>query len=150
MSNTYTKIYIHYVFSTKDRHPLIKPEYEENLWSYLGGIAQKNHMVPISISGTADHIHGLVIIPPTVCVAKGVQLLKGGSSKWMNDHHVGDRSFKWQKGYGAFSVSESRVLAVTKYIRNQKEHHKALSFKEEYLGFFKEYRIDYEDRYVFD
>jgi REP element-mobilizing transposase RayT len=150
MSNTYTKIYIHYIFSTKHRRPLIKPEYEEKLWSYLGGIAQKHHMIPTSISGTTDHIHGLFIIPPTLSVAKGVQLLKGGSSKWMNDHHVVDRSFKWQKGYGAFSVSESRVPAVTKYIKNQKEHHRELSFKEEYLGFLKEYRIKYDKRYIFD
>lgn len=150
MANTYSKLYIHYIFSTKHRHPVIKPEFEEKLCSYLGGIAQKNHMLSIIISGTCDHIHGLIILPPTISVAKGVQLLKGGSSKWLNAHHVGDRSFKWQKGYGAFSVSESRVPAVTHYIRNQKEHHKELSFKDEYLGFLQEYRIEYDERYVFD
>ena len=150
MGNTYTKIYIHYVFSTKHRLPLVKPEFESSLWSYLGGIAQKHHMIPIIFSGTADHIHGLLLLPPTVCVAKGVQLLKGGSSKWLNDHHFADRSFNWQKGYGAFSVSESRLPAVRKYIRTQKEHHSRMSFKEEYLRFLNEYQMEYDERYVFD
>ena len=150
MSNTYTKIYIHYVFSTKCRRPIIRTEFEDRLWSYLGGIAQKHQMIPVSISGVTDHIHSLILLPPTLCVAKGVQLLKGGSSKWLNDHYFTDRSFKWQKGYGAFSVSESKVPAVVNYIRNQKEHHKGQTFKEEYLGFLQEYHIEYDERFVFD
>ncbi len=150
MSNTYTKIYIHYVFSTKDRRPIICSDFEDRLWSYLGGIAQKHQMIPICISGVVNHIHSLVLLPPTLCVAKGVQLLKGGSSKWLNDHYFPDRSFKWQKGYGAFSVSESRVPAVVNYIRNQKEHHRGQTFKKEYLRFLREYHIAYDERYVFD
>ena len=150
MSNTYTKIYIHYVFSTKHRHPMITVDLEENVWSYLGGIAQGHQMIPIITGGAADHVHSLVVISPTISISKGVQLLKGGSSKWLNDTHFPDRTFKWQKGFGAFSVSESKVPAVTKYIKNQKEHHSKQSFKEEYLGFLREYNIEYDERYVFD
>ncbi len=150
MSNTYTKAYIHYVFSTKRRQPKIKTEIESNLWSYLGGIAEKHRMIPIKISGTANHVHCLVILPPTISVAKGAQLLKGGSSKWLNDHQFTDRSFRWQKGYGAFSVSESKVSIVSNYIRNQKEHHRKRTFEDEYLEFLRQYRIMYDVRYVFD
>lgn len=149
MSNSYTKIYIHYVFSTKHRSPLIRSEFENRLWQYLGGIAKKHHMIPLAIGGVADHIHALLILPPTISVAKAVQLLKGGASKWINDHFTHDRSFRWQTGYGAFSVSESNLHAVIKYINRQKEHHKKTSFQEEYLMFLEKHNVTYRREFVF-
>lgn len=143
-------MYIHYVFSTKYRHPLIKVGFESNLWTYLRGIAKKHRMIPVKISGTEDHVHCLIILPPTLSVSKGVQLLKGGSSKWLNDHYFTDRSFRWQKGYGAFSVSESKLSIVSNYISKQKERHRKKTFEDEYLEFLRQYRIVYDERYVFD
>ena len=95
MSNTYTKIYIHYVFSTKRRKPIITLDLEENVWSYLGGIAEGHQIIPIIIGGVANDVHSLVLLSPTLSISKGEQLLKGGSSKWLNDTHFTDRLFKW-------------------------------------------------------
>jgi len=149
MGNTYSKICIHYVFSTKYRKPIIKPEFERSLWEYMGGIAREHGMAALRIGGTSDHIHALILLPPIIAVSKGVQLIKAGSSKWVNDHYFTDRSFRWQKGYGAFSVSESKIPAVISYIANQKKHHMEKSFQQEYLGFLIKHQIDYDSQYVF-
>ncbi|MDZ7715792.1 MAG: IS200/IS605 family transposase [Balneolaceae bacterium] len=150
MGNTYTQIYIHYIFSTKHRKPVISHKFESRLWSYLGGIARANNMIPIAIGGVQDHVHALIAIPSTVSMSKSIQLLKGGSSKWLNDNFFRDRTFRWQKGYGAFSVSESMIPKVVNYIKNQKEHHQSKTFKEEYLGLLKKYNVSFDEAYVFD
>lgn len=150
MGNTYTQIYIHYVFSTKNRKPTILPRFESRLWAYLGGIARANEMIPIAVGGVQDHVHALIVIPSTMNMCKSIQLLKGGSSKWVNDNFFRDRSFRWQRGYGAFSVSESMIPKVVNYIKNQKEHHRAKTFKEEYLCLLKKHNVSFDAAYVFD
>ena len=105
MSHTYVSELLHCVFSTKDRRGLIPSSKQPDLWSYLGGIARKNGFKAIAVGGTDNHVHLLLSMPATMPLAKAMQLLKGGSSKWMNDS--GANSFAWQAGYGAFSVGIS-------------------------------------------
>ncbi len=151
MANSYTQVYIHYVFSTKNRQDLILPKFENRVWQYIGGIAKEKNMKAIKVGGIANHIHALISINPTISISKTIQIIKGSSSKWMNDAFYDEnRIFRWQGGYGAFSVSESMLPKVIKYINNQKEHHKHKSFKEEYVALLKKHNIDYDEQYVFD
>jgi REP-associated tyrosine transposase len=115
----------------------------------MGGIARENRMRAMAIGGTTDHVHMLVSLPATMSVAKGIQLIKGGSSKWVHDEFSKYRKFEWQDGYGAFSVSASRMKTVINYIDRQKEHHRKETFEEEFIEFLEEYGVPYDRRYVF-
>ena len=95
-----------------------------------------------------DHAHMLLLIPANIPIAKAVQLVKGGSSKWLHENNTSLKNFAWQEGYGAFSISASQVPEVAAYIAGQEEHHRIKSFQEEYLSFLKEYNVDYDERYV--
>ena len=148
MANTYTSLYIHCIFSTKHRLPLIIPEIQDRLWPYLVGIARQNNMKALAVGGIPDHIHMLLSLPATLAVSKGIQIIKGNSSKWMNDTFTVSSPFSWQKGYGAFSVSTSMLQTMIRYINNQGEHHRRTSFKEEYVDFLKKNRVDYDERYL--
>src|SRR4051794_15610568 len=149
MSHSYLGVFVHYVFSTKHRQPWIDPSLEERLWPYVGGIARSNNMKALAIGGVSDHLHGLISLPSTISVADGVRLLKAGSSKWIHDEFSAYAEFNWQDGYGAFSVSPSEIDSVIAYIKNQKEHHRRKSFKEEFLEFLDKSRVEYDPRYVF-
>ncbi len=105
MSHSYVSNLMHCTFSTKERLPFIEPELETRLWPYIGGIARENRMRPLAIGGISDHLHALLSLPATMSFAKAVQLIKGGSSKWIHDASDQYRQFAWQEGYGAFSVS---------------------------------------------
>ena len=146
MSHTYVSDLVHCVFSTKDRRNAIKPEKLTNLWSYLGGIARKNGFKALAIGGTENHVHILLSLPATMPLAKAMQLLKGGSSKWMND--AGDEAFSWQEGYGAFTVGISQQAKTTAYINSQADHHRKHPFEEEFLAFLKKHALDYDPKYV--
>jgi REP element-mobilizing transposase RayT len=148
MANSYISLYVHIVFSTKGRQALINPDLQSRLWAYMGGIARENQMKALSIGGTADHVHVLLSLPATLPLAKAVQLIKGGSSKWVHDTFEGLRKFVWQEGYGAFSVNASLLEETIRYIGNQDEHHKRKTFQEEYIEFLRRYGIDYDERYV--
>jgi REP element-mobilizing transposase RayT len=148
MANSYISLYVHIVFSTKGRQALINPDLQNRLWAYMGGIARENQMKALSIGGTADHVHVLLSLPTTLPVAKAVQLIKGGSSKWVHDTFGGLRKFAWQEGYGAFSVNVSLLEETIRYIGNQGEHHKRKTFQEEYVEFLRRYGIEYDERYV--
>jgi putative transposase len=140
---------MHCIFSTKDRRPLIGSDLERRLWPYLGGIARENRMVALAIGGTADHVHALLSLPGMMSFAKAVQLIKGGSSKWIHDNFPGQRQFGWQEGYGAFSVSASQASKAIAYINDQKNHHRKKSFEEEFLDLLKKHDIEDDARYVF-
>ena len=127
---------------------MIAPEIRERLWSFLGGIARKNHMKALAVGGSDDHVHVLVSLPATIPVAKAVQLLKGGSSKWVHDTFPERRFFAWQEGYGAFTIGISQVRETVSYIDHQEQHHKQRSFQGEFLAFLKRHRIAYDERYV--
>jgi REP element-mobilizing transposase RayT len=140
---------MHCVFSTKERLPLITAQLEARLWPYLGGIARENKMKAIAIGGTADHLHALLSLPATISFAKAVQLIKGGSSKWIHDTFHEHRKFAWQEGYGAFSVSPSQLEKTIAYIQRQKEHHRRRNFQEEFIDLLDKHGIEYDPRYMF-
>jgi REP-associated tyrosine transposase len=149
MSHSFVSNLMHCTFSTKERYPWIEAELELRLWPYIGGIARKNRMKALAIGGTFDHVHALLSLPSTMSFAKAVQLIKGGSSKWIHDECVKLRKFEWQEGYGAFSVSVSQVARTRAYIERQKEHHRKRTFKEEFIKLLDKHHIEYDRRYVF-
>jgi putative transposase len=132
--------------STKERRNLIPSTKQAKLWSYLGGIARKNGFKAVAIGGIENHVHVLLSIAGTMPLAKAVQLLKGGSSKWMND--AASERFAWQEGYGAFTVGISQQAHTVAYINSQAEHHKKRTFEEEFLVFLQKHGIEYDPKYV--
>ena len=146
MAHTYVSGFFHCVFSTKERRGLIPISKQARVWSYLGGIARKNGFKLLAAGGTDNHVHLLLSLPATVSLAKAMQLLKGGSSKWMNDSE--GNGFAWQEGYGAFSVGVSQRTATIAYINSQAEHHHKRGFEEELLAFLKKHAIVYDAKYV--
>ncbi|HEV8129743.1 MAG TPA: IS200/IS605 family transposase [Acidobacteriota bacterium] len=148
MANTYTSLHYHIIFSTKNRVLYIKPEIEQRLWSYIGGIARKQKMTALQIGGIEDHIHALVLASPTHAPSQIAQYLKGDSSKWIHEEFPKLRDFAWQDGYGAFTVSKSNLGEVIGYIQNQREHHRKRTFQEEYVELLRKHGIDYDERYL--
>jgi putative transposase len=148
MAETYASLYFHLVFSTKDRQPTLRAEDRERVWRYIGGIARKEEMKAMEVGGTADHIHALLSLAPTMAPATVAQILKGSSSKWINEALGLPTRFEWQEGYGAFSVSYSQIDKTIAYIRDQERHHRRKSFQQEYLGFLKRHRIKYDERHI--
>jgi REP element-mobilizing transposase RayT len=143
MAHTYSSNFVHCVFSTKERRPLIPAARTTELHAYLGGIARGEGLSLIAAGGTANHIHLLFVLPASCSLAVAVQKLKGSSSRWMG------QGFAWQEGYGAFSVSPSQVSAVKGYIQNQEEHHRKRNFEEEFVILLRSCGIQYDERYVF-
>lgn len=132
---------MHCVFSTKERQPLIPELMKRKLWAYIGGIARTNKFKALAVGGMPDHIHALLSLPATLPVAKALQLIKGGSSKWMNDHSE-RRSFAWQDSYGAFSIGISQVEDPIRYINTQEQHHAKVSFRDEFRRFLKLHNLE--------
>ena len=149
MAHSYVCCNMHYVFSTKQRRPLIAPGIQDRLWAYIGGIARRNGMRALAVNGTGNHAHALVSLPGTMAIAKAVQLIKGGSSKWVHGAFPEHQDFGWQEGYSAFSVSPSRLDAAANYIADQQRHHRKLTFEEEYTRLLKRHGIEYDERFVF-
>jgi len=141
---------MHCVFSTKERRPMITPELQSRLFQYIGGIARENKIKLLSAGGVADHVHLLISMPSTISIAKAIQLIKGGSSKWIHETFPEQRLFEWQQGYGAFSIGVSDIERTVNYINNQAEHHGKMNFKTEFLAFLKKHDIEYDERYIFD
>lgn len=148
MAHTYTSLLFHCVFSTKERRPWIDDELQDRLWSYLGGIAEQNRMRALVVGGVQDHVHMVVSLPSRMDVAKAMQLIKGGSSKWIHDTYPKHRGFAWQEAYGAFSIGVSQLAATRKYIESQKEHHRKQSFQDEFVAFLKKHEIEYDPKYI--
>ena len=150
MANTYTALHYHFTFSTKLRQPWIRPEIEQRIWEYMGGIARANGLKPLKIGGIEDHIHMLVGAPPTMAPSKIAQLVKGGSSAWIHETFGDLRHFAWQDGYGAFTVSKSAVPDVAAYIENQREHHRTMTFQDEYRLLLVRHGIEFDEAYLWD
>ena len=148
MANTYTALFYHVVFSTKNRVASIRPDIEERVWAYIGGIARTHKMTALQIGGIEDHIHALVMAPPTIAPFEIAKSLKAESSKWIHETFPDLRAFAWQDGYGAFTVSKANVPGVVSYIQNQRLHHQTQTFQEEYLEFLKKAGVEYDERYL--
>jgi putative transposase len=129
---------------------MITPALKERLWPYLGGIARENKMTAIEIGGVEDHVHILLSLPSTMAIAKALQLIKGGSSKWVHDTFPEHRLFGWQVKYGSFSVSVSQLDKIIDYIKNQAIHHRKMTFQEEFVTLLKKHCIHYDERYLWD
>jgi putative transposase len=142
MSHSHVSCLVHVVFSTAERRATIRDEIRDRLHAYLGGIARENGILTLAIGGAAEHVHLLLSIPPTVSVAKAVQLLKSGSSKWIHEKFPASRNFAWQEGYGAFSVGVSQKTATVKYILTQEQHHKRVCFADELTKFLAAHGIE--------
>jgi putative transposase len=147
MPHTSGNILLHFIFSTRGRRPLIKPHFRADLFAYLGGIVREMRGTALIVSGTADHVHLLVRVRPVHSASEMVRVVKANSSKWVRTKRP---NFAWQIGYGVFSVSESSVAAVTKYIARQEEHHRKQSFQEEFLTFLKKNNVECDERYLWD
>ena len=147
---SYVSSYHHCVFSTKERRQLITPALAERLWPFMGGIARQHKMKAIEIGGVEDHVHLLLSLPSTLAVAKALQLIKGGSSKWVHEIFPEHRLFGWQEKYGAFSVSVSQLDNIIRYIKGQEEHHRKMTFQEEFVALLKKHRIEYDERYLWE
>jgi REP element-mobilizing transposase RayT len=150
MSHTYTRLLTHIIFSTKNREPWLSDDVRPRLFPYMGGIIRDLHGTAILANGPADHVHALCTLPPTAALCDVMRVLKSNSSKWLHDTFPDLAPFAWQTGYGAFSVSESNAAAVEQYIANQQEHHRSVSFQEEFLAFLKRHGIRYDPRYVWE
>ncbi len=150
MPHTTTNLLVHFIFSTKQRCALIKPDFEKDLHAYLGGIIRQIGGTALCVNGTRDHVHLLARVPANHSVADVARLIKTNSSKWIHEKWPQHRRFAWQTGYGAFTVSESGAGAVRDYISNQQEHHKVRSFKEEFLVFIRKNGITVDERYLWD
>jgi putative transposase len=148
VSHTSGNILLHMIFSTHGRRPMIKPDFRADLFAYLGGIVREMDGTALIINGTTDHVHMLVRIRPAQSSAQIVRVVKANSSRWV--HEKWDSKFAWQTGYGVFSVSESNVPAVTKYIAEQDEHHQKQSFQEEFLALLKKNNVAYDERHIWD
>jgi REP element-mobilizing transposase RayT len=150
MSQSLVKNYVHLVFSTKHRQPLIHPAIETELHKYLGGICNGLECSPVSIGGYTDHIHILCLLSKKLPLMKLLEEVKSHSSKWIKTKDEKLNNFYWQDGYGAFSVNPSEVDVVKAYIQNQHEHHQKKDFQDEYRTFLKKYQVEYDERYVWD
>lgn len=149
MADTYTQLYIHFVFAVQYRRGLIHPEWEDKLYKYITGIIQNKSHKMIAINGMPDHLHMFIGFQPVDHMSELIKVVKGESAKWIKENRFVDGNFRWQQGYGAFSYSRSHIDRVYHYIRRQKEHHRKKSFRDEYIELLKEYGVDYDDRYIF-
>ncbi len=150
MANTYTQLYIQFVFSVKGRENLIKESFREELEKFICGIITSKKCKLYSIYCNPDHTHLFVSMHPTISPSKLMEDVKSGSSKWLNEKKYIPGKFLWQDGYGAFSYSKSHIDNVVRYILNQPEHHKKQSFKEEYLLLMEKFEIEYDSKYLFE
>jgi putative transposase len=150
MPSTHHGILIHTVFSTKNRKPMIDVEWQDDLYAYMGVTAREHKAIIVCSGGIEDHVHLLIKIHPAFAVSSTVQLIKANASRWVNEERLTRWNFEWQRGYGAFSVSQSRARRVKQYIHNQREHHQKQTFSDEYVEILQRHEIEYDPRYVFD
>lgn len=150
MAGTFSQIYIQVVFAVKGRESLIQKEWEERLYQYITGIIRAKEQKLIAINGMPDHIHIFIGMKPSCCLSDLVREVKKSSNDFINENKLSKFKFSWQEGYGAFSYSHSQIDAVAKYILNQKEHHRKITFKEEYVDFLKKFEIEHDEKYLFN
>jgi len=151
MSQSLSKMWTHLIFSTKDRYPFLGDQTtREQTHKYIAGILRKNDSPTLLVGGVADHVHALFALSKNRSIAEIVYEVKRSSSKWIKTQDPRLKKFHWQNGYGAFSVSQSHVEQVRKYIAEQERHHRKVTFEDEFREFLRRYEIDYDERYLWD
>jgi REP element-mobilizing transposase RayT len=150
MADTYTKIYVHVIFTVQGRQNLISKQHKDELYKYITGIIQNKKQKVIAINGMPDHIHILIGIKPDIALSDLVRDVKANASSFINEKRWIMGKFNWQEGFGAFSYSHSQLDSVANYIRNQEKHHSRKTFREEYLELLKKFDVDYDPKYMFD
>jgi REP element-mobilizing transposase RayT len=150
MPQSLANIYIHLIFSTKDRFPFLTDEVRPDFHRYLATVCKTADCPALIVNSVEDHVHILHRLSRTVTIAKAVETIKTPTSKWLKTQSPDLAKFSWQSGYGAFSVSESGLEEVTAYIQNQREHHRTKSFKDEFRSFLKWNKIAYDEKYVWE
>ncbi len=151
MPQSLAKIYLHLVFSTKNRVPFLKDQWlQRSTHAYLAGICRKLGAPSLIVGGVEDHVHILCYMSRTLTVAELIRVTKKESSKWIKTKGEGLASFRWQEGYGAFSISPSHVDALRTYIEDQEAHHRRETFQDEYRRLLIKYGIEFDERYVWD
>ena len=148
MSQSFTNLLYHLIFSTKDRRPLITVDYQPRLYNYIGGIIRNTGGISLGINGMDDHVHVLAKLRPDRALSDVLRDLKANASGWMHDIFPSLPDFCWQRGYAAFTVSQSHVKQVQHYIAAQKEHHHKISFRDEFILFLRANGIEYDERYI--
>ena len=149
MANTYTQLHIQFVFAVQNRASLIQPSWEEELFRYITGIVKNHKHKMLAINGMPDHIHIFLGLHPTQSISNLMQTVKGESSEWIKKKGFVRGKFQWQEGYGAFSYSHERVNQIVNYVMNQKEHHKSRPFMDEYRELLEEFKIAFDQQYIF-
>jgi len=150
MPQSLVKNYLHITFSTKNRHPFIDDKIKNELFSYLGGICKNQGCNPLVVDGHKDHIHILCLLSRKIALMKLIEETKTHSSKWVKTKGPQYQKFYWQYGYGGFSIHPAQTEVLKNYIASQEEHHKKVTFKDEYRAFLNENNIKYDERYVWD
>jgi REP element-mobilizing transposase RayT len=149
MPQSFAALHCHVIFSTKHRQPQITGELQPRLFEYIGGILRSNSSALIAACGIPDHVHLLISLGRTLAIADAVRLIKTNSSGWAhNEMRLPD--FQWQNGYGAFAVSYSNIDQVKAYLANQEQHHRTMSFQDEFREFLRRYNLEWDERYVWD
>ena len=149
MANTYHQIYLQTVFAVKYRKAVISKLWKSQLLGVIGNLINEANCKTIIVNGLEDHVHFFIGLKPVVSVSELMKKVKAKSSKYINDHQLTPEHFEWQEGYGVFSYSQSGVDAVYKYIQNQEAHHKKQTFRDEYTGFLKKFKVEYDEEYIF-
>ena len=148
MAHTFANLLTHAVFSTKGREPRIVPEVRSDLHAYMGGIARELGAQALAIGGTRDHVHMLLQLPADLTIAECLRIVKANSSRWLHEKWPQRGGFGWQRGYGAFTVSASNAPAVVKYVARQEEHHRKMSFQDEFVLLLKKHGVAFDPRYI--
>ncbi len=149
MANTYHQIYLQIVFAVKYRNAVLDKSWRSQLFGVIGNLINETHCKTIIINGVDDHVHCFVGLRPAVSISELMKTVKAKSSKYINDHKLTAERFEWQEGYGVFSYHQSMVNTVFNYIQNQEDHHKIHTFNEEYMDLLKEFKVAYDDQYIF-
>ncbi|WP_417747175.1 IS200/IS605 family transposase [Rosistilla oblonga] len=150
MSSTHTNLLFHIVYSTKYRRDMIGADVQPRLYEYIGGVVREHKGILLEVGGMPDHVHLLAKLSPAVALSDVLRFVKANSSKWVNETLAPKLPFAWQRGFGAFSVSASNVPEVTNYIQTQAEHHRKLTFRDEYRALLERHGIEFDERYLFE
>jgi putative transposase len=149
MANTYSQIYLHFVFAVQNRISLINPKWQNDLYKYMSGIISNNGHKMFAINGMPDHVHALVSMNPKQAPSDLMHDVKRSSSLWINENRLVMGKFSWQEGFGVFSYGNSQIPDIANYIEQQKKHHEKRTFIEEYTQSLSLFEIEYDEKYIY-